>query len=68
MNANMPSGTVVLQDQTGTLYLLTPKLLASARVSPEQQAELVKRPRPRLTGDTAGFIQIDLGSTVRGQQ
>jgi hypothetical protein len=51
MNTIPSSDGVVLRDQTGIFYLVTPKLLMAAKASPEQQAGL-----KRLHGDdTAGF-------------
>ena len=45
------SPTIVLRDEAGNLYVLTPELLAQARVSDERKAEVERA----LTGDVAGF-------------
>ncbi len=52
MTKNKPNDALVVRDQAGTFYLLTPKMLTQARVADEQQAEL----RRQLDDDTTGFV------------
>ncbi len=49
MATNTTSEALVIRDQAGTHYLLTPEALAEARATAEQEAAL------RQGGDTAGF-------------
>jgi hypothetical protein len=63
MSAYNINETLVLRDPAGSFYLLTPTLLAMAKASPEQQAELAYSKRD----DTAGFLlwrPIDFGFTL----
>jgi hypothetical protein len=63
MSACKINETLVLRDPAGSFYLLTPTILAMAKASPEQQAELARR----AWEDTAGFLLrrgIDIGFSL----
>jgi hypothetical protein len=64
MSAYNINETLIMRDPAGSFYLLTPTILAMAKASPEQQAELAYSKRD----DTAGFLinirPIDFGFTL----
>jgi|SRR5829696_4311103 len=63
--------SIALRNAAGVWYLLTPPMLAKAKVDDRQQAELTKRFRDDTAGFglyAAPFAMIEIGRTGPGRQ